>query len=253
DGAGYRVEVPENWNGMLVMYAHGYRGEVPDLTVDNPPMRQYLLDNGYAWAASSYSSNFYDVRTGVEDTNALALAFNDIAEQNGRSLPEPDKIYITGVSMGGHIAGAAIERETQQTANHFVPYAGAAPMCGVMGDTELFNYFGAYSLALFEFAGVGADAFPIPADEVPGKLEAAREALWVDYDGCRSASGLTAAGAPFYATLQRRRGGPAAVDPLALGGFGQLLESRAGDNGTMEGVLNEPVIDSASITYRLRT
>src|SRR5690606_12496878 len=112
NGAGYRVEVPENWHGMLVMYAHGYRGEVPDLTVDNPPMRQYLLDNGYAWAASSYSSNFYDVRTGVEDTNALALAFNDIAEQNGRSLPEPDKIYITGVSMGGHIAGAAIERET---------------------------------------------------------------------------------------------------------------------------------------------
>src|SRR5690606_10976689 len=44
NGAGYRVEVPENWNGMLVMYAHGYRGEVPDLTVDNPPMRQYLLD-----------------------------------------------------------------------------------------------------------------------------------------------------------------------------------------------------------------
>src|SRR5690606_9361773 len=26
DGAGYRVEVPEDWNGMRVMYAHGYRG-----------------------------------------------------------------------------------------------------------------------------------------------------------------------------------------------------------------------------------
>ncbi|SFQ57853.1 hypothetical protein SAMN05216578_101158 [Halopseudomonas formosensis] len=253
NGAGYRVEVPENWNGMLVMYAHGYRGEVPDLTVDNPPMRQYLLDNGYAWAASSYSSNFYDVRTGVEDTNALALAFNDIAEQNGRSLPEPDKIYITGVSMGGHIAGAAIERETQQTANHFVPYAGAAPMCGVMGDTELFNYFGAYSLALFEFAGVGADAFPIPADEVPGKLEAAREALWVDYDANPNANGLTAAGAPFYATLQNLSGGPRPIYPLSFGGFQGLLQSLAGDNGTIKGILNEPVIDTTGITYRFQT
>ena len=25
-GAGFRVEIPENWNGDLVMYAHGFRG-----------------------------------------------------------------------------------------------------------------------------------------------------------------------------------------------------------------------------------
>ncbi|HCE40788.1 MAG TPA: alpha/beta hydrolase, partial [Alcanivorax sp.] len=68
-GAGYRIEVPVNWNGMLVMYAHGYRGEGQTLTVSNPSIRQWLLDNGYAWAASSYSTNYYDVRAGVEDTN----------------------------------------------------------------------------------------------------------------------------------------------------------------------------------------
>ena len=110
NGAAYRVEVPENWNGYLVMYAHGFRGEGSDLTVDNAPMREYLLDNGYAWAASSYSTNYYDVRAGVEDTNALALAFTDIAAQNGRTLTAPEKYYITGVSMGGHVAAAAVER-----------------------------------------------------------------------------------------------------------------------------------------------
>ena len=26
DGAGYRIEVPENWNGELVLYADGFRG-----------------------------------------------------------------------------------------------------------------------------------------------------------------------------------------------------------------------------------
>jgi hypothetical protein len=25
-GAGYRIEVPANWNGELVLYAHGFRG-----------------------------------------------------------------------------------------------------------------------------------------------------------------------------------------------------------------------------------
>lgn len=251
DGAGYRVEVPENWNGMLVMYAHGYRGETPDLTVDNPPMRDYLLREGYAWAASSYSSNFYDVRAGVEDTNALALAFNDIAEQNGRSLQTPTKYYITGVSMGGHVAGAAIERETEETARNFVPYAGAAPMCGVMGDSELFNYFAAYNLAMFEFGGVPADSFPVT--DVEQKLTAAREALWVDYETDANVTGLTPAGLGLYATLQNLSGGPRPIYPLAFGGFQGLLQGLAGDDGTITGVLAEPVIDTTDITYRFQT
>lgn len=159
DGAAYRVEVPENWNGYLVMWAHGYRGTGAALTVDNPPMRQYLIDNGYAWAASSYSTNFYDVRAGVEDTNALALAFTDIAAENGRTLAEPTKYYITGASMGGHVTAAAVERETLDTANNVVEYSAAAPFCGVVGDTELFNYFGGYNLSLFALAGEPADSF----------------------------------------------------------------------------------------------
>ncbi|RZA15362.1 MAG: alpha/beta hydrolase, partial [Lysobacteraceae bacterium] len=101
NGASYRVEVPASgWNGRLVMYAHGFRGEGAALTVSNPSIRRYLIENGYAWAASSYSTNYYDVRTGVEDTNALALAFNSIAAANGRVLPAPSRIYITGHSMG---------------------------------------------------------------------------------------------------------------------------------------------------------
>ena len=251
DGAGYRVEVPENWNGMLVMYAHGYRGDGSDLTVDSPPMRQYLLDNGYAWAASSYSSNFYDVRTGVEDTNALAQAFVDIAAENGRSLNEPDKYYITGVSMGGHVAGAAIEREAQETANHFVPYAGAAPMCGVMGDSALFDYFTAYSLAMYEFAGTPADAFPV--DDAAQKLEIARDTLWVDFATNAHATGLTAAGGPFFTTLQNLSGGPRPIYPQSFGFFQDLLQSLSGDDGTIRGILNEQGVDTTQITYRFAT
>ena len=62
NGAAYRIEVPTTgWTGKLVMWVHGYRGIGAALTVDTPIMRRYLLDNGYAWAASSYSKNYYDV------------------------------------------------------------------------------------------------------------------------------------------------------------------------------------------------
>ena len=65
DGAGYRIEVPANWNGKLVMYAHGYAGEGAALGVNNPGIRRHLIQQGYAWAASSYTKNYYDVRVGV--------------------------------------------------------------------------------------------------------------------------------------------------------------------------------------------
>jgi hypothetical protein len=251
DGSRYRVEVPANWNGMLVMYAHGFRGEGSALTVDSAPMRQYLLNKGYAWAASSYSTTFYDVRAGVEDTNALALAFNDIATQNSRPLPTPTKRYITGVSMGGHVTAAAVELETQQTANNFVPYDGAAPMCGVLGDTALFDYFGAYNLSLFEFGGVPANSYPIT--DVPAKLTAARTALWTDYATNKNANGLTPAGLPFYATLQNLSGGPRPVYAVAFGGFQNLLQSFAGTDGTVTGILNRNVVDTRDITYRFQS
>ena len=162
-GAGYRIEVPATWNGRLVMYAHGYRGNGEELTPAMPRFRQELIAAGYAWAASTYSANDYDVRAGIEDTNALALAFTRIAREHGRMLAEPVRAYIIGHSMGGHIAAAAVEAETLARAHHRVRYAGAMPMCGVLGDTELFDYFAGYLLAAQQLSGEGPVGFP-PAD-----------------------------------------------------------------------------------------
>lgn len=47
-GAGYRIEVPDNWNGDLVVWAHGFRGTGLELTVDNHPLRALLIPLGYA-------------------------------------------------------------------------------------------------------------------------------------------------------------------------------------------------------------
>src|SRR5512138_188795 len=52
-GAGYQIEVPQPWNGMLVLYAHGFRGTGLELTVSRPRIRAWLVQHGYAWAATS--------------------------------------------------------------------------------------------------------------------------------------------------------------------------------------------------------
>jgi hypothetical protein len=148
-GAGYRIEVPQNWHGELVLYAHGFRGNGLELTVSNPPIRQYLIAHGYAWAASSYATNGYDVTQGVKDTHDLGTLFNGL-------VGNPTRVYFTGTSMGGHITGVAIEQFPNA-------YVGAMPMCGVMGDNKLFDYFVENHLAAHALADIDVP-FPFPPD-----------------------------------------------------------------------------------------
>ena len=148
-GAGYRIEVPANWNGELVLYAHGFRGGGLELTVSNPPIRRYLVEHGFAWAASSYATNGYDVTQGVKDTHDLGTRFNGL-------VANPSRVYFTGTSMGGHITGVAIEQYPNA-------YDGAMPMCGVMGDNTLFDYFVDNHLAAHALAGLDVP-YPFPAN-----------------------------------------------------------------------------------------
>lgn len=144
--AGYRIEVPENWNGDLVVWAHGFRGTGLELTVDNHPLRPLLIEMGYAWAASSYSRNDYDVATGVQDTHALVKRFNGL-------VGKPDKVYMTGASMGGHITAVSIEQYGNT-------YDAALPICGVLGDYALFDYFLDFNVAAQQL-GTDSSAFPV--------------------------------------------------------------------------------------------
>lgn len=243
-GAGYHVEVPKNWNGKLVMYAHGYAGTGAAVGVSDPAIRRYLVQNGYAWAASSYSKNYYDVRAGVEDTNALALEFTNIAAKNSRPLAAPTKIYITGVSMGGHITAAAIEDETQATAIHKVKYNGAVPMCGVVGDTELFNEFAAMQVTAQALAGLPN----YPTDKWADINTLVTSTLFTTFP-----SVPTAKGAKYLSVLKNITGGDRPMFDLgiAFGGVFGYAWGVFGSDGTVSGLLNKNVLDTNAYTYTI--
>jgi hypothetical protein len=148
-GASYQVEVPAAWNGELVIYAHGYNGE-GDLVCAGPPpagLRQHYIDRGYAWAASSYSTNGYDVAQGVKDSHRLLALF-------ATRVGKPARVYMTGISMGGHITGVAIEQYRRA-------FDGAMPACGVMADSEQFDYLLDANVTAAALAGAPRPAFPV--------------------------------------------------------------------------------------------
>jgi pimeloyl-ACP methyl ester carboxylesterase len=229
-GAGYRIEVPSEWNGVLVLYAHGFRGTGLELTVSNPRIRQYLVTNGYAWAASSYGKNGYDVRQGVKDTHALGELFNAL-------VGHPRRTYLTGHSMGGHVTGVAIEQYPRA-------YVGALPMCGVMGDKELFDYFLDYNLVAEALAGIPG-TFPFPADYQTAIVPSIRAALGPAWPVV-----LNPQGEKLRGVLQNISGGPRPGFPVSFASWANFLFT-VGTTAPDQGVAPGNVQDNWATLYQI--
>jgi hypothetical protein len=279
EGAVYRYEIPAGWNGDLVMYAHGFRGCVADpatgalvpLTVESPPLRLYYLSQGYAWAASSYARNCYDVKDGVESTNRLWRIF-------AREQGAPEKTLITGFSMGGHVTGAAIEmfpnvecpkgrrgRICERFAHILgklsggVEYHGAAPACGVMGDEALFDYFGDFGYgaeALARLAGAPIESqFPPPDDYQTSTLGPVLFTLFENGNIFTSPAlppvTPTPAGEKLKELTRVISGGERPIFDSAFTGFLPLLFSFAGSDGTVDGVVSGNIYDNIGKVYQL--
>jgi len=145
DRAAFRIELPDNWNGELLMYAHGYAGEQPLLRAPFPPIREHLIAQGFAWAASSYQENGYDPDLGV--TNTL-----DLRDYFIKNFGMPARSYLMGTSMGGHIVVASLEQ-------HAGVYDGAFAECGVLMQEQEIDYLAA-SAALADYIS-GVNALPV--------------------------------------------------------------------------------------------
>ena len=102
-GAQYVIDKPASWNGMLIVWAHGYIAPDDPIQVPNlGALGQFFLSQGFALAASSFSENGYAVAEGSRQTHQLAMLFSDL-------VAEPDRRFLVGVSLGSIISLKILE------------------------------------------------------------------------------------------------------------------------------------------------
>jgi alpha-beta hydrolase superfamily lysophospholipase len=135
DGAKYRILLPKEWNGTLLLYSHGYRSPVsvppdyspvtsraepsPGYSDGGVPLARNLLSKGYALAGSGWASNGWAVSDGVRANTDLYAFFAE-------TVGTPERVYAWGDSLGG-----LVTMETAEANPEWV--SGAAPLCGVLG------------------------------------------------------------------------------------------------------------------------
>ncbi|MGH7580542.1 MAG: alpha/beta hydrolase family protein, partial [Gemmatimonadales bacterium] len=129
-----RVCFPGDWNGSLVLYAHGYVQPdvplaVPENLIGGTPVEDLINTLGYAYAATSYRANGLVADVAVEDMTLL----EDEVRRTVR--PDPVRVYIAGFSEGGLVAALAAERRPER-------YTGALAACAPIGDfVRQIDYF----------------------------------------------------------------------------------------------------------------
>lgn len=129
-GAHYWLAVPPDWNGVLVVHAHGG----PAL---NPPQRESAADDlrqwsvwtraGYAYAGSSYRQAGFEVRAAGEDTARLPALF-------AAAYGTPRRTVLHGQSWGAHVAARLAESDPR-TANGAPLFDAVLLTHGVLGGS----------------------------------------------------------------------------------------------------------------------
>ncbi len=156
DGSLYAIDMPAQWNGELVVYAHGIVD--PDAPVALPTtqdgsdlLRARITGMGYAIAYSSFSDNGYSLKSAIQRTHQLRGAF-------ATTFGQPGRTYLVGHSLGGLAVLALAETYPGQ-------YAGALPMCSpVGGGTAEIQYLG-NGRVLFDYffpSAVPGGPFTVP-------------------------------------------------------------------------------------------
>jgi pimeloyl-ACP methyl ester carboxylesterase len=133
-GALTRVCFPAEWNGDLILYAHGYVEPdaalaIPDNLIGGTPVEDLINALGYAYATTSYRANGLVADVAVDDMVLL----EELVRRTVR--PDPLRVYIVGFSEGGLVAALAVEGQPDR-------YTGALAACGPIGDfARQIDYF----------------------------------------------------------------------------------------------------------------
>ncbi|MCY3918446.1 MAG: hypothetical protein OXG38_01405 [Chloroflexi bacterium] len=193
DGAAYRIEVPNEWNGTLLLFARGVGGLNDAGTgftthIDFggfAPGRELLTSFGVAWAASTYAATGYAPARGVDDL----LTVKEIAEAE---VGPAQWTYCVGASMGGGTAQLMAQEFPEEI-------DGALALCGALSNVEVVDYLaGWHSVAHWL---IGEDP---SATDAAGLIDWATALGSVDDGGLH----LTPRGEQFAAVIEELSGGP---------------------------------------------
>ena len=132
------------WNGILIVYAHGYIFDVPeaelefhDTLPDGTSLATLTQGLGFAFATTSYRQNGLAILEGVEDVRETVAQFKSL---HG----EPEKTIMAGASEGGLVTTLLAERSPEL-------FTGAYALCGPIGSfREQVNYVGDFRV-LFDY------------------------------------------------------------------------------------------------------
>jgi len=154
NGAKFRIDIPENWNGGLVMYCHGYNPAAVSYKEGKlPAVLAVFTEQGYALAQSGYAAGGWAIQEAVEDTEALRRYFTG-------KYGQPKETIVTGHSMGGFLTMLFMERFPTS-------YDAGLALCGPLAPTTYFMERGAFDTrVVFDYYFPGALPPPnkIPAD-----------------------------------------------------------------------------------------
>jgi hypothetical protein len=132
NGTEFQVRVPARWNGTLILYSHGYYlAEYPPepghvMLAAQPRTEAWLLDHGYALAASNYKGV---VGYAVEDALRDQIAVLDWFDVH---IGRPRKTVTSGMSMGALISILLAERNPGR-------FAGVLAACGEYDGNGAWN------------------------------------------------------------------------------------------------------------------
>jgi pimeloyl-ACP methyl ester carboxylesterase len=164
-GGLYQICFPGNWNGDLVLYAHGHVPAnrplaLPSDAVGGQSLAATINNLGYAYGTTSYRRNGLLGPEGVEDLVELDATVRRLYR------PDPGRTVLIGVSEGGMVAGLAAER-------HPDVFDGALSACGPVGSLrDQLEYFVDFRVVFdYLFPGViPGSAIDVP-DEVVERWE----------------------------------------------------------------------------------
>jgi pimeloyl-ACP methyl ester carboxylesterase len=163
----YLICIPDDWNGELLLYAHGYVSAYEDeLTfAEAEELAPLATSLGFAFATTTYSGNGLHILQGIEDM----IQLKDYFEAN---YDTPSYIYLTGGSQGGAITTLALE---------YYPdlFNGGFSLCGPCGDFEKqLNHYGDFRL-LFDYFFGDIVSLPGNVGETPQELIDNWDSYWV--------------------------------------------------------------------------